>query len=121
MMLMFLLGSLLLTGFFAGIEIAFISANKLSIELKKKQGKKSGITLSRFLDSPSRFIGVTLIGFNIFLVAYGFIISDMLTPLWKMSGISNVDQSGSIKLLAEIVIASIIVLLVEFFLNSIFR
>lgn len=44
--------SLLLAGFFTGIEVAFISANKISIELKKKQGLKSGRILSEFLESP---------------------------------------------------------------------
>ena len=49
--------TLLLVGFFAGIEIAFVSANKLSIELKKKQGLRSGRILSQFMESPAKFGG----------------------------------------------------------------
>jgi putative hemolysin len=52
-----LLGILLILGFFAGIEIAFVSSNKLSIELKKKQGRRSGVILSQFLDNPWLFMG----------------------------------------------------------------
>ncbi len=48
--------ALLLIGFFSGIEVVFISANKLSIELRKKQGNYSGKTWSFFLESPARFI-----------------------------------------------------------------
>jgi CBS domain containing-hemolysin-like protein len=121
MMLVILIVSLLFAGFFAGIEIAFLSANKLGIELKKKQGKKSGIILSRFLDSPSRFIGVTLIGFNICLVSYGLIISDLLVPVWKYWGVNKIDVNGIIKLLVEILVATFIVLIIEFVFKAIFR
>jgi CBS domain containing-hemolysin-like protein len=121
MILSLLITTLLLTGFFAGIEIAFISANKLGIELKKKQGKTSGIILSRFIENPSRFIGTTLIGFNIFLVAYGLTISDFLSPFWELSGISQLDKTGSLKLIAEVILSTLIVLLVVFFFKAIFR
>ena len=58
--------TLLLMGFFSGIEMAFYSANRLGIELKKKQGTSSGKLLGQFIESPVRFLGTTLIGFNIF-------------------------------------------------------
>lgn len=63
--------TLLLMGFFAGIEMAFYSANRLTIELKKKQGGTTGQLLGKFVDSPANFLGTTLIGFNIFLVFLG--------------------------------------------------
>ncbi|MFX8809241.1 CNNM domain-containing protein, partial [Acinetobacter baumannii] len=63
-----ILVTLLFIAFFAGYEIAFVTANRLSIELKKKQGKRSGIILSGFMEHPARFIGTCLIGLNIFLV-----------------------------------------------------
>ena len=56
-----IVASLILIGFFAGIEIAFISVNKLSIELRKKQGSYTGRTWSAFMEKPARFIGTTLI------------------------------------------------------------
>ncbi len=69
--------------FFAGIEAAFINANKLSIELKKKQNLSSGIILSRLMERPARFIGATIIGFNIFLVLFGLMVGETLLPFWN--------------------------------------
>ena len=57
----------LLVAYFAGIEVAFTSANRLNIELKKKQGASSGILLSNLFDNPSRFIGTNVVGFSFFL------------------------------------------------------
>ena len=68
--------------FFAGIEIAFANANRLTIELKKKQGLQRSILLSGFLDNPSRFISALLIGFNLFLVIFGLLVGETLSPLW---------------------------------------
>ncbi len=76
--------SLLLTGFFAGIETAFTSANKLSIELKKKQGLTSGRILSKFLEAPAKFIGTTLVALSIVVVAYTLLFHRFLAPVWKV-------------------------------------
>ncbi|WP_416440364.1 hemolysin family protein [Phnomibacter sp. MR] len=113
--------ALLLTGFFAGMEIAFISANKLSIELKKKRGNRSGMIISRFLENPSRFIGVCLMGFNIFLVLYGLVASDVLSQVWQLLGIQQLDQSGTLSVVINVVIAAALVLLFEFVFKAIFR
>ena len=48
--------SIVLVGFFVGIQVAFINVNKLAVELKKKQGRRSGIIMSNFLDDPSKFM-----------------------------------------------------------------
>jgi putative hemolysin len=60
--------ALLFIAYFSGIEVAFTSANRLNIELKKKQGSSSGLLLSSLFENPSRFIGVNIVGFNFFLV-----------------------------------------------------
>ncbi|MBC6491173.1 hemolysin family protein [Flavihumibacter stibioxidans] len=75
---------LVLVGFFAGIEAAYGSINRLSVELRKKQGRTGGILVSQFLEKPSSFIGVVLIGFNLFLVVYGLMIGEFLEPLWRI-------------------------------------
>ena len=54
--------SLILAIFFSGIEVAFLSANKLQIQLQGKQGKPAGRILSFFIDRPTWFLGTTLIG-----------------------------------------------------------
>lgn len=121
MTLAILIVTLLFTGFFAGIEIAFISANKLGIELKKKQGKTSGLILSRFIENPSSFIGTTLIGFNICLVIYALSISNFIQPLWQMSGLTQFDQTGSLKLIADILSATLILSVVVSFFKGVFK
>lgn len=81
--------TIIFIGFFSGMEIAFVTANKLSIELKKKQGKSSGIILSKFMEAPAHFIGTCLIGINVFLVIYGLLFSSLLHPLWGYFGVNN--------------------------------
>jgi len=75
--------SIILIGFFTGIQIAFVNVNRLTLELKKKQGKSSSILLSTLISSPTKFLGTTLIGFNICLVIYGLLVGEMLSPLWN--------------------------------------
>lgn len=110
--------TVLLMGFFAGIEMAFFSANRLNIELKRKQGTPTGHLLGKFVDSPANFLGTTLIGFIIFLVFFGLQISTVLQPMWKYFNVG----SDLVHILVEIVIATFLVLiLAEFFPRAIFR
>src|SRR5689334_9815912 len=74
--------TLLLMFFFAGIEMAFYSANRLNIELKKKQGGFTGQLLAKFIDSPASFLGTTLIGFTIFLVFFSLKVGEVMQPVW---------------------------------------
>ncbi|MBA4140911.1 MAG: HlyC/CorC family transporter [Segetibacter sp.] len=105
-------------GFFAGMEIAFVTANRLSIELKKKQGKTSGLILSRFVEQPSRFIGTCLIGINVFLVVYGLLFSSLLHPMWQRLGFQNTY----LRLIIDTIMSTLIVLIFgEFIPKAIFR
>ncbi|MBL7723314.1 MAG: HlyC/CorC family transporter [Chitinophagaceae bacterium] len=116
--IVFFILTLLIMGFFAGIEMAFFSANRLSLELKKKQGDSSMEILSGFLGSPARFLGTTLIGYNIFLVFLSLQISTVMEPIWKYFRIG----SDTVHILVEIVLATFIVLLfAEFIPRAIFR
>lgn len=120
-----IIGSLLLIGFFAGIEIAFISANKLSIELNRKQGKKSGKVWGFYADRPARFIGTTLVGINLVFVVYGLLVVDMLSPIWlwikSTLPVSLKDSVDYIKLFVETILSTLIVLFVEFLFKAFFR
>src|SRR4051812_14423810 len=71
--------SLLLIAFFSGIEIAFVSANKLRIELLKEKGSTSAKIVAEFNNNPSKFISTMLIGLNISLVLFGSITSSYFT------------------------------------------
>jgi CBS domain containing-hemolysin-like protein len=111
--------------FFAGIEVAFLRANRLAIELKKKQGLNSGIILSNFMDNPAQFIGTSLAGFTIFLVIFGLMVGETFLPLWNIL-ITKVRMPGSyvnaIRLFAETLVASIFILLFgEFIPKALFR
>jgi putative hemolysin len=125
MALIAIAASLLLIGFFAGIEIAFVSANKLSIELNRKQGYHSGRVWGNFADHPARFIGTTLIGINLVFVVYGLLIGDMLSPVWNWIA-EKIPPSltvylNYIKLFVETVLSTLIVLFVEFISKAFFR
>ncbi len=119
--LILLIGILLILGFFAGIEIAFVRVNKLSVELKKKQGRKAGIIMSELLDNPYTFVGVCITGYSIFLVVYGLVIARLLEPFWAFSGIQKLEGSGLIKSIAEILLSVALVLVFEFLFRAMFR
>ncbi len=70
--------SMVFSAFFSGVEMAFVSANKLYFELQAKQGVISGQIISRFLKNPSKFIGTMLIGNTLSLVAYGIFMEGSL-------------------------------------------
>ena len=135
-LLIYILGCILLIGFFAGTEIAFISANKLNIELRKKQGKFSGQILARFMDNPSEFIGTSLVGVNVFVVIYGLLASTLTTDLlhqyhiiitgekvlapWMAHPFYSVPEYT--KLVIDTFIATLVILIfAEFLPKAIFR
>ncbi|MFM7485803.1 MAG: hemolysin family protein [Cytophagales bacterium] len=72
--------TLVFSFFFSGIEIAFLSANKLQIELQAKQGVLWGEIMSKFMKNPSRFIGTTLIGNTLALVLFGIYMAQLIEP-----------------------------------------
>ena len=82
--------SVILIGFFSGYEIGFVSANRLSLELKKKQGSRSGKIIAGFLEAPTQFIGTCLIGLNISLVVFGILFEELLhTHIWSKFGLGD--------------------------------
>ena len=83
-MIFAIVASVILIGFFSGYEIGFVSANRLSLELKKKQGSRSGKIIADFLEAPTQFIGTCLIGLNISLVVFGILFEELLhTHIWS--------------------------------------
>lgn len=78
--ILILLLSMLLSAFFAGVEMAFVSSNKFKVELDKNRGNFTGRLLAIVSKSPSRFIGTMLIGNNISLVIYGLMAAALMEP-----------------------------------------
>ena len=118
-LLLYILVCILLIGFFAGTEIAFISANKLNIELRKKQGKFSGQILARFMENPSEFIGTSLVGVNVLVVVYGLLAANVTSRLLMNY---HIHLSEYPKLVLDTLIATIVILIfAEFLPKAIFR
>jgi CBS domain containing-hemolysin-like protein len=89
-MIFAIVASIILIGFFSGYEIGFVSANRLSLELKKKQGSRSGKIIAGFLEAPTQFIGTCLIGLNISLVVFGILFEELLhTHIWSKFGLGD--------------------------------
>lgn len=119
-LILYILGCIVLIGFFAGTEIAFISANKLNIELRKKQGTVSGKILARFMENPSEFIGTSLVGVNVLLVIYGLLMTQLTEPI--LSQLPSPFNSEYFQLLLDTLIATVIILFfAEFLPKAIFR
>lgn len=118
--LIYVVITLLFSAFFSGMEIAFISANKLQIELQNKQGNLNGRVLSTFMRRPGQFIGTTLMGNTISLVLYGIFMAYLLEgPIENM--LPEVLLNEAVVLLLQTLISTIIVLVTaEFLPKSIF-
>ena len=103
----------LLLAYFAGIEVAFTSANRLNIELKKKQGSNAGILLSNLFDNPSRFIGTNVVGFSFFLTLLVLLMSLFLNEWvhWDTMDISTKSFISFFRLFFEIVISWVLIII----------
>ena len=116
--------SLLFSAFFSGMEIAYVSSNKIHIELEKKQEGIFAKILSRLTAKPSKFIATMLIGNNIALVIYGFFMGDLLVN-WFHSFLPS-DYNlvnyllNELSLLTQTIISTIIILLTAEFLPKVF-
>lgn len=116
--------SLILSAFFSGMEIAYVSSNKIHIEIEKKQGGLLSTLLTKITTKPSKFIATMLIGNNIALVIYGFYMGDMLVEwfasyLPSSSAILN-SLFTELNLLTQTVISTLIILVTAEFLPKVF-
>lgn len=115
---------LMLSAFFSGMEIAYVSSNKIHIEIEKKQEGLLAQILSRLTAKPSKFITTMLIGNNIALVVYGFFMGDLLVN-WFQSKLPTenvvIDYLFTdFSLLTQTIISTIIILITAEFLPKVF-
>ncbi|UTW63746.1 HlyC/CorC family transporter [bacterium SCSIO 12741] len=109
--------TLLFSAFFSGMEIAFISANKLKIELAKKQGQVPARINSYFMKHQGAFITTMLIGNNAALVIYGHFMSYNLEPM-----MAAIVTTGFVVFLLQTIVSTLLVLITaEFLPKTIFR
>jgi CBS domain containing-hemolysin-like protein len=116
-LILFIFLSLLLSAFFSGSEIAYISANKIRIELLKEQGHLRGRILSYFYERPREFLGTMLVGNNIALVVFTALMTRLLNPF-----IAPLLGNGvSLALINTVVITLTVLIFGEFLPKTIFR
>ena len=119
-----ILVSLLFSAFFSGMEIAYVSSNKIHIELEKKQNNFLAKTLSKLTVKPSKFIATMLIGNNVALVIYGFFMGDVLLNWFQTLLPSNYQVINlaltDFTLLTQTIISTLIILVTAEFLPKVF-
>jgi putative hemolysin len=113
--------TLALSAFFSGMEIAFITSNKLKVELDKGKGLITARIMSAFYREPSRLLGTLLLGNNIALVIYGIAMANVLEPLF-LSFLPEQLRSGIMILVLQTIMATLVILfLAEFLPKVLFR
>lgn len=108
---------LILSAFFSGMEIAFISSNKIYLEIEKKQDGFISKILTKLTEKPSKFIAAMLIGNNIALVVYGFFMGDLLMN-WIES--FSYPFSDFLSLFIQTILSTLIVLITAEFFPKVF-
>ncbi len=111
--------AMVFSAFFSGVEMAFVSSNKLYFELKAKQNILSAKIIANFNQSPSQFIGTMLIGNTLSLVAYGIFMEEFLHHL-ILTNFPFFTNEIIARLIASIIATIIILTTSEFTPKSIF-
>ena len=108
----------MLSAFFSGMEIAFISSDRIFLEIEKNQGNIIARILTRITETPSKFIAAMLVGNNISLVVYGIFMGDRIISL-LYPGADEANLSLTI-LFYQTLISTVIILLTAEFLPKVF-
>jgi len=108
---------LLLSAFFSGMEIAYISSNKIYLEIEKKQDTFLSKILTKITEKPSKFIATMLVGNNIAIVVYGFFMGDLLMNWINSFGFQLSEFSN---VLLQTIISTLIILVTSEFLPKVF-
>jgi len=116
MLILTILIFLVLSAFFSGSEIAFLSASKLGVEIKRDKGSKRGAILASFYDKPKWFIATMLVGNNIALVVFTYFMTKLLEP-----SIIGFFGEGISLLLITLLITIVVLIFGEFLPKTFFR
>ncbi|MFV8360532.1 hemolysin family protein [Flavobacterium sp. LS1P3] len=108
---------LILSAFFSGMEIAFVSSNKIYLEIEKKQDNFVSKILTKLTEKPTNFIVTMLIGNTIAMVVYGFFMGELL--LRRFAGLGY-HLSDWFSLLLQILVSTLVILITAEFLPKVF-
>jgi len=108
---------LLLSALFSGSEIAYVSADKLVIELEKEKKTKRANIIARFYKNPERFISTMLVGNNIALVLFTGYMTDLLTPYLTRS----IHSQGLIFIAITLITTAVVLIFGEYLPKTLFR
>lgn len=113
--------TLLLSAYFSGMEIAWLSSNKIVVELDKKKGLLYSRFLYPFIDNPSRLIGTLLVGNNIVLVVFSMLTASILNNLIFDLFPASLQTDGVILILQSVLSTIIILIFGEYLPKTIFQ
>ena len=113
-----IISCLVFSAFFSGIEIAYVSANRIFLEIEKNQNNLNSKMISKITKHPSKFIISMLVGNNISLVIYGIFMGERIIDLFFQNSI--IDDSSLRILLYQTIISTIVILLTAEFLPKVF-
>ena len=110
--------TLILSAFFSGAEIAFISANKLGIEVMRNKGDKRGRILANFYEKPKGFLSTMLVGNNISLVIFTIFMTKLIEPLLSPP---FAEESKFLLIIVTLIITLVVLIFGEFLPKTLFR
>ncbi|MFT5249996.1 MAG: putative hemolysin [bacterium] len=113
-----ILSMLILSAFFSGMEIAYVSSNKVYIAIEKQQDGFLSKILQKITKRPSKFIATMLIGNNIALVIYGFFMGDLLMSY--IDAHLTIEPNGFLALFIQTIISTVVILITAEFLPKVF-
>ncbi|WP_430411654.1 hemolysin family protein [Kordia sp.] len=118
--LLIIITALLFSAFFSGMEIAYVSANKIHIELEKKQEGILAKILTRLTLKPSKFIATMLVGNNVALVIYGFFMGELLVDWVHETPWLSQYINSEYELLFQTIVSTLVILFTAEFLPKVF-